>query len=153
MYVAAFLVAATVTCLMAGALGPDVLKVQNGSTDELVVNKNGEANLMLDVNGFNSFNQFFWINVEFLPQVDTSYTSINSIDILLNVTGSNPLLDMSANSDIIRDKHFSRDVTCSGSNCDEFFLFGQRQVFFETLKSKNKYMVCFFRHYFTSHVS
>jgi hypothetical protein len=133
-YVGCILLAAVLTCIMAGALGPELLSVQSGDTEELEVNKYGQTKLSLDVDGFNSLNQFYWINVQFTPKVDSKYEQINSVDITLNVTGDGPLALFSGDRRIVHNKAFSRDVSCSAGSCDGFFLFGQRQIFFGTLK-------------------
>ena len=135
-YVASTLLAALFICVMAGLLGPNLLRVQSGGTEELLVDRFGQTELKLDVTGFNSMNQFYWINVDFFPQSGTRYEQINSVDIALNVTGELPLVLFEGDHRIVRDRVFSRAVTCKGGNCEEFFLFGQRQIFFETLKCK-----------------
>lgn len=135
-YVGVCLLAALLICVVAGAVGPNVLRVQSGGTEELVVNKYGETKLLLDVSGFSSMSQFYWIEVEFTPTSDVRYEEINSIDIRLNVTGAGPLVLFRGDHHVVMDKQFSRDVTCRSSSCDKFFLFGQRQIFFESLTSK-----------------
>lgn len=133
---AACLAAALLVCMLAGALGPAMLSVQNGGTEELVVDKHGRTELVLDVHGFNPMNQFYWIDVEFRPRSGILYEQINSVDITLNVTGSNALVLFDGDRHIVQNRVFSRAVTCTKKKCEKFFLFGQRQIFFESLKSK-----------------